>query len=155
VFDVTRASTFEAVQKWKNDLDSKVMLPNGAPIPVVLLANKVCCLSRFHSNATKTFCSFKNFCSHSRNHSQTKRLLLITIFSFFLQCDQAKEGLVNNASQMDEYCSDKGFNTWFETSAKEDINISEAAKYLVAKVHENIDRPLPNVHGFQTGAQSF
>ena len=43
VFDVTRASTFEAVQKWKNDLDSKVMLPNGAPIPVVLLANKVGC----------------------------------------------------------------------------------------------------------------
>lgn len=42
MFDVTRASTFEAVQKWKNDLDSKVMLPNGAPIPVVLLANKVC-----------------------------------------------------------------------------------------------------------------
>lgn len=49
---------------------------------------------------------------------------------------------MNNASQMDEYCSDKGFNTWFETSAKEDINISEAAKYLVAKVHENIDKPL-------------
>ena len=43
MFDVTRASTFEAVQKWKNDLDSKVMLPNGAPIPVVLLANKVGC----------------------------------------------------------------------------------------------------------------
>ena len=42
MFDVTRASTFEAVQKWKNDLDNKVMLPNGAPIPVVLLANKVC-----------------------------------------------------------------------------------------------------------------
>ena len=42
MFDVTRASTFEAVQKWKNDLDNKVMLPNGVPIPVVLLANKVC-----------------------------------------------------------------------------------------------------------------
>ena len=41
MFDVTRASTFEAVQKWKNDLDNKVMLPNGVPIPVVLLANKV------------------------------------------------------------------------------------------------------------------
>ena len=42
VFDVTRASTFEAVQKWKNDLDAKVMLPNGKSIPAVLLANKVC-----------------------------------------------------------------------------------------------------------------
>ncbi|XP_029179839.1 ras-related protein Rab-38-like [Acropora muricata] len=92
VFDVTRASTFEAVQKWKNDLDNKVILPNGSPVPVVLLANK---------------------------------------------CDQAKEGLVNNASQMDEYCSDRGFLGWFETSAKEDINISEAAKYLVSKILEN------------------
>lgn len=43
VFDVTKVSTFEAVQKWKNDLDDTVLLPNGSPIPVVLLANKVCC----------------------------------------------------------------------------------------------------------------
>ena len=41
VFDVTRLSTFEAVQMWKADLDSKVLLPNGKPIPAVLLANKV------------------------------------------------------------------------------------------------------------------
>ena len=41
VFDVTRASTFEAVQKWKNDLDSKVQLADGSPVPCVLLANKV------------------------------------------------------------------------------------------------------------------
>jgi Ras-related protein Rab-32 len=41
VFDVTRASTFEAVIKWKDDLDSKVTLQDGSPIPCVLLANKV------------------------------------------------------------------------------------------------------------------
>jgi Ras-related protein Rab-32 len=41
VFDVTRLSTFEAVQMWKQDLDNKVLLPNGQPIPAVLLANKV------------------------------------------------------------------------------------------------------------------
>ena len=41
VFDVTRVSTFEAVTKWKNDIDTKVVLPDGKPIPVVLLANKV------------------------------------------------------------------------------------------------------------------
>ncbi|XP_070534941.1 ras-related protein Rab-32-like [Ptychodera flava] len=92
VFDVTRASTFEAVQKWKNDLDSKVQLPNGQNIPVVLLANK---------------------------------------------CDQAKEGLVNNATQMDEYCKEKGFIGWFETSAKENINIDEAARFLVTAILAN------------------
>lgn len=41
VYDVTRPKTFEAVPKWKSDLDSKVSLPGGDPIPVVLLANKV------------------------------------------------------------------------------------------------------------------
>ncbi len=41
VFDVTRGSTFEAVTKWKTDLDNKVQLPDGSPIPCVLLANKV------------------------------------------------------------------------------------------------------------------
>ena len=40
VFDLTRLSTFEAVTKWKADLDSKVLLSNGKPIPAVLLANK-------------------------------------------------------------------------------------------------------------------
>ncbi|XP_061904789.1 ras-related protein Rab-32 [Entelurus aequoreus] len=40
VFDITRASTFDAVLKWKDDLDSKVTLNHGRPIPAVLLANK-------------------------------------------------------------------------------------------------------------------
>lgn len=92
VFDVTRVSTFEAVQKWKNDLDSKVQLPDGSPIPCVLLANK---------------------------------------------CDQSKEGMVTNQSQMEEYCRDRGFVTWYETSAKENVNIDEAARCLVTKMLEN------------------
>ena len=41
VFDITRMSTFDAVQKWKSDIDEKVNFPGGNPIPVVLLANKV------------------------------------------------------------------------------------------------------------------
>lgn len=40
VFDMTRLSTFHAVLKWKGDLDSKVALSNGCPVPAVLLANK-------------------------------------------------------------------------------------------------------------------
>lgn len=47
VFDVTRASTFEAVIRWKNDIDSKRNLPDGSPIPCVLLANKVMELTLF------------------------------------------------------------------------------------------------------------
>ena len=41
VFDVTRAATFDAVAKWKQDLDSKVVLADERPVPAVLLANKV------------------------------------------------------------------------------------------------------------------
>jgi hypothetical protein len=52
------------------------------------------------------------------------------------QCDQQKEGLVNNPSKMDEYCKERGFTAWFETSAKENINIEDAAKCLVSKVSE-------------------
>ena len=40
VFDVTRAATFEAVEKWKIDLDSKIFLSDESHIPAVLLANK-------------------------------------------------------------------------------------------------------------------
>lgn len=40
VFDMTRLSTFQAVLKWKGDLDSKVALNNGRSVPAVLLANK-------------------------------------------------------------------------------------------------------------------
>ncbi|KAG0017898.1 Ras- protein Rab-38 [Entomortierella chlamydospora] len=43
VYDVTRPKTFEAVKRWKADLDSKVSLPDslgGGPIHTVLLANK-------------------------------------------------------------------------------------------------------------------
>jgi Ras-related protein Rab-32 len=46
VFDVTRRTTFEAVSKWKADLDKKVELPNGNRVPCILLANKVFC--NFH-----------------------------------------------------------------------------------------------------------
>lgn len=92
VFDVTRSSTFEAVQKWKHDLDGKVQLPDGSRVPCILLANK---------------------------------------------CDQSKEGIVNNPALMEEFCKDKGFDSWFETSAKENLNIDEAARYLVTKILSN------------------
>jgi len=51
------------------------------------------------------------------------------------QCDQPKEGIANNMVKMNEFCQEKGFTAWFETSAKENINIDEAAKALVNKVN--------------------
>jgi Ras-related protein Rab-32 len=109
VFDVTRTATFDAVLKWKADLDSKVQLPDGTAIPCVLLANKVGFLIIF---------LFGN----------------LIYFLIFPQCDQQKEGIVNSPSKMDEYCKENGFSGWYETSAKENINIDEAARFLVSKV---------------------
>ncbi|XP_067853178.1 ras-related protein Rab-38-like [Heptranchias perlo] len=89
VFDVSRASTFEAVSKWKNDLDTKVRLQNGKPVPAILLANK---------------------------------------------CDQTKEGLTNTLPKLDPFCKENGFIAWFETSAKDNIHIEEAAHLLVENI---------------------
>lgn len=92
VFDVTRSATFDAVIKWKQDLDSKVQLPDGKPIPCILLANK---------------------------------------------SDQQKQGIVTTPAKLDEYVKEHGFAGWFETSAKENVNIEEAAKSLVNKILTN------------------
>jgi len=40
VYDLSRPATFEAVAKWREDVNSKVVLGNQEPIPVLLLANK-------------------------------------------------------------------------------------------------------------------
>ncbi|XP_066581631.1 uncharacterized protein [Prorops nasuta] len=110
VFDVTRSATLDAVVKWKQDLDSKVQLADGSPIPCILLANK---------------------------------------------CDQQKEGLVNTPAKMDEYCKEKNFAGWFETSAKENINIEEAARFLVNKILQNDQIMKGNGSQDQTDGERF
>lgn len=119
VFDVTRSATFDAVIKWKQDLDSKVQLPNGSPIPCILIANKV----------RKKIVHF----------ATTIQLFFLSSFisiylSLYVQCDQPKQGIVNTPAKMDDYVKEHGFAGWFETSAKENINIEEAARALVNKV---------------------
>ncbi|UYV81709.1 RAB32 [Cordylochernes scorpioides] len=64
VFDVTRPQTFEAALKWKLDLDSKVHLADGSPVPTVLLGNK-CDMGREMVNAAtlNQFCEEHGFSS--------------------------------------------------------------------------------------------
>jgi len=89
VFDVTREKTFQAVTKWKTDIDENLSV-EGTSIPVVLLANK---------------------------------------------CDLAEEPL--DKEMMDKFCKEHGFIAWFETSAKENINIDEAGHCLVDYILKN------------------
>lgn len=41
VLDSTRERTIEGALRWKTDLDQKVTLADGSPVPAILLANKV------------------------------------------------------------------------------------------------------------------
>ncbi|XP_059209496.1 ras-related protein Rab-32 [Centropristis striata] len=88
VFDITKSSTLEAASKWKHDLDSKVCLDSGHPIPAVLLANK---------------------------------------------CDMTGRDR-DLVSSLDRFCKDNNFMGWFETSAKDNINIDEAGAFLVKQM---------------------
>jgi small GTP-binding protein len=95
VFDVTRTSTFEAVKKWKADIDAKVMIPGtDQPIPVVLLANKIDLVGT--------------------------------------------DGWGKTKADLDQFCEEHGFVTWFETSAKDDVAIDIAANKLVATILEKV-----------------
>jgi len=51
--------------------------------------------------------------------------------------DMAKDGFVKSPSQMDQYCKENNFVGWFETSAKENVGIDKAAKFLISKILEN------------------
>merc|ERR1711991_886219 len=40
MFDLTAQRTFDAIAKWKADVDDKVLLASGEPVPCLLLGNK-------------------------------------------------------------------------------------------------------------------
>lgn len=63
VFDVTRPTTFEAVTKWKEDLNSKLTLADGQSVATVLLANKCDQGREFTHNGVKMeqFCKDHGF----------------------------------------------------------------------------------------------
>lgn len=50
VYDVNQSRTFDAVLRWKNDLDTKVSLSDGSNIPCLLLANKCDLLQKSDRN---------------------------------------------------------------------------------------------------------
>lgn len=41
MFDVTNQKSIDSAREWKQELDTKVELPNGESIPCILLGNKV------------------------------------------------------------------------------------------------------------------
>lgn len=92
VYDVSKPATFETVAKWKEEIDQKVVLPNGAPLPVVLLGNK----------------------------------------------SDLDDAVIDRA-KLDQFCEEKGFIGWFDTSAKKNTNIDKAARFLVDNILKHQD----------------
>lgn len=45
-----------------------------------------------------------------------------------------REGIAATPTQLDEYCQANGFAAWYECSAKENLNVDEAHRGLVAEV---------------------
>ncbi|GFO00856.1 ras-related protein rab-32b [Plakobranchus ocellatus] len=72
VFDLSRPATFDSVLKWLEDVNSKVMLANEDPVPVMLLANK-CDIDDISVEVEKmnTFCKEKNFIGWYQTSAKT------------------------------------------------------------------------------------
>lgn len=45
-----------------------------------------------------------------------------------------KENLEENEEHLNEFCKKRNFAGWFQTSAKDNVNIEEAVNFLVNKV---------------------
>ncbi|KPM10891.1 ras-related protein Rab-32-like protein [Sarcoptes scabiei] len=117
VFDVTAPSSFNAVLKWKHDLDSKICMAddrvNGCVRPR----------------------------ERRKSHPKSIDLIFFTL-SFFSRfnrkCDSTKEGIASDPETLDRFCKENNFCGWFYTSAKNNINIDKAANFLVSKLHSQL-----------------
>ncbi len=45
--------------------------------------------------------------------------------------------LLIDRAQLDKFCDEKGFIGWYDTSAKLNINIDKAARFLVERILEH------------------
>lgn len=82
VYDVTREKTFQAVTKWKADIDENLSV-DGISIPCVLLANKVLFTIYIH---------------------------IYFLFKKLYQCDLAEQPI--NKEILDKFCKENGFVAW-------------------------------------------
>lgn len=84
VFDLSRPETFQSVLKWKREIDSKVTLPNGSPLPVVLLANK-CDLpdTRVEKETLDAFCKEHGFVAWYETSAKTNHNIEEAVVSDF------------------------------------------------------------------------
>eukprot|EP00993_Chasmostoma_nieuportense_P003661 NODE_4366_length_799_cov_72.492560_g4208_i0.p1 GENE.NODE_4366_length_799_cov_72.492560_g4208_i0~~NODE_4366_length_799_cov_72.492560_g4208_i0.p1 ORF type:complete len:207 (-),score=48.50 NODE_4366_length_799_cov_72.492560_g4208_i0:125-745(-) len=103
VYDVSRGDSFEAIAKWKQDIDSKVFLPDSSSIPCVLLANK-CDLEAAPPRTTEEldrFCEEHSFVGWYETSSK-ENINIETAFKFLV------EKILENDKRLDHRDSGAG-----------------------------------------------
>ncbi|BFZ12168.1 hypothetical protein BsWGS_15207 [Bradybaena similaris] len=74
VYDLSRPATFDSVLKWLEDVNSKVVLSNDQPVPVMLLANK-CDIEdgSYEDDKLEAFCKERNFIGWFKTSAKTNQ----------------------------------------------------------------------------------
>eukprot|EP01102_Stenamoeba_stenopodia_P005160 TRINITY_DN1566_c0_g1_i2.p1 TRINITY_DN1566_c0_g1~~TRINITY_DN1566_c0_g1_i2.p1 ORF type:complete len:166 (-),score=27.94 TRINITY_DN1566_c0_g1_i2:115-612(-) len=151
VFDATRGDSFEAVTRWKADLDSKTGLPLPdnleRPLPVILLANKMDLITNADTS-----------------NPRAPKVLIIKCLTY-----EPVRHLINQhttpsqwaasvtSDQLDDFCKEHNFLGWFETSAKDATyarNIDKAMRELAKEILEYLDKYGSNLtnNGIELGS---
>jgi Ras-related protein Rab-32 len=110
VFDITRPPTFDAVQKWKSDIEHKVFLPDERPIPCVLLANKCDLPNAINKSKEEmdNYCAeygfagwFETSARENKNIEESVKFLVEKILENHVEMNQAQnpEALNLNSAQ--------------------------------------------------------
>lgn len=136
LYDISRHSTFETVEKWKQTIDEEVTPIDGArSLPVVLVGNKVDLESReqqrTRQEADGEFCEYYN-----------------------MTADQ-QGGQLDN-SYLDSFTEEHGFVKWFDVSASTGDGVSEMVEFLARKIMEEsadaFNQRRQKQHAFRPGA---
>ena len=53
------------------------------------------------------------------------------------KCDQPASGPAANHDRLDAFARDKGFSGWFAASARDNINVEQAAEHLIKAIFES------------------
>lgn len=107
VFDLTRRATFDAVRKWKEDLDSKVMSPDGAKVDI--------CRQYFEG--------FINI------------ILQIPTILLANKSDLTEQRSVTD-DEVYKMSQELGFTSWYSVSARDGDNVETAGDRIVAFILE-------------------
>lgn len=138
VFDLTRQVTFESVSKWLGDVNQKVLLENGQPVPVLVLANK-CDVENQQVGHTQVeeFCSkhnllgwFSTSAKEGTNITKAMEALVTRILELSSnEPDCAPEGLGPQNTTTDQDRLTPNPTNTYSSNGTNDITVTDSTGY--------------------------